>query len=168
MLAPPLPLCNGFEPGAPRSRVQTFGALSSSGIAREIGVGTMAGKSILLAGLMLGLCTATAASAQAPAAPAAPASPQLEGKLRSVIADMQAGKPKLDEMEPALAQAVQQQQAVVNGIFGQLGALSSVAYLGPQNGGETYKVVFAHGSTNWLIAMAPSGKIGVLAFNMAQ
>ena len=127
----------------------------------------MAARSVLLAGLMLGLGVPGAAWAQAPAPAAAPA-PQLEAKLRAVIADLQAGKPKLDEMEPPLAQAVEQQKAVIDGVFGQLGPVASVAYLGAQNGGEAYRVVFQHGATNWLIAMAPDGKIATLIFNNAQ
>jgi hypothetical protein len=108
------------------------------------------------------------AQATAPAAQAAPSAPKLESRLREVIADLQAGKPSLDQMEPALGDAVKQQQAAMAPVFAQLGPVKSVTYDGLKQGAESYRVVFEQGAPIWLIALGSSGKLGALYFSQAQ
>jgi alpha-beta hydrolase superfamily lysophospholipase len=67
-------------------------------------------------------------------------------------------------MEPELGSAVQAQAAGIAGLLKSLGRLQQVEFTGAENGTDVYKVTFDHGATNWLIRIAPTGKIAGLLF----
>ena len=88
----------------------------------------------------------------------------LEQRLRGVVADLQAGAPRLDQMEPSLRDAMQQQLSGAVPAIRALGQIKSIAYLGPQNGADAFRIAFENGSTLWIIAIAANGNIAGLAF----
>jgi hypothetical protein len=97
-----------------------------------------------------------------PQAPAPGEAPATEPVLRDFIADVQAGAIDYDSMTPQLAEAVRSQAATVTPLIQGLGAVRSVAYAGPKDGLDQYRVIFEGGSTDWVIGVG-NGKItGVL------
>ena len=91
-----------------------------------------------------------------------------EARLRQSIADLRNGHPNLDQMEPMLRVAVEQQRARMEQSLAALGALRSVEYVGPQNGAHVFKVTFDQGVTVWMIGLSPNGKTALLYFQPAQ
>lgn len=87
-----------------------------------------------------------------------------EARLRTVIAELKSGKPNYDLMEPMLRIAVRQHIAEWSPRLQALGSLQSLSYEGEQQGAKVYEVKFTHGSTAWMIAIAPNGNIAVLIF----
>ena len=90
---------------------------------------------------------------------------QLEQRLRKVIGDLRSGHPDLNDMEPTLRIAVQQQLANVTQRLQSLGQIVSIHYVGPQNNAEVFQVQFQQGVSAWMIQTAPNGKLSVLWFN---
>lgn len=117
--------------------------------------------------LALALLAAPAAAlAQTPATPpaAVPAEPAKErAALDKTLAALAAGQPNLADMETPLADAVKAQTAAMSGLFGQLGALKSLTYVGGQNGLHRWDGTYANGKLAWIIGLTPEGKIHTLA-----
>ena len=90
--------------------------------------------------------------------------PQVQSRLRQAIEDLSAGRPNLDQMEPMLRVAVEQQQARMSQTLQTLGRVTNIEYVGPQNGTQVYKVAFERGNSVWAIALSPNGKILTLYF----
>ena len=91
-------------------------------------------------------------------------SPATEARLRTIIGDLQRGSPNYEQMEPALRIAVRQQLPAMRGRLQSLGSLQKLSFEGQQNGADVYEVRFANGSTVWMIALSPDGKIAGLWF----
>lgn len=106
---------------------------------------------------------AQAAPATAPQVPAPGETPATEPLLRDFIADVQADTIDYDSMTPQLAEAVRGQASAVTSLIKGLGAVQSVSYVGPSDGLDQYRVVFANGSTDWVIGQS-DGKITGLLF----
>lgn len=84
--------------------------------------------------------------------------------LRTVIGELQQGKPDYSQMQPELEQAVRQQMAASLAMLKRLGALKNITFLGEKYGSAVYKVDFENGETLWAIRLAPDGKIAGLSF----
>ena len=121
-------------------------------------------KSVTLTCLALALATFTIS----PAGAQSGSQEQIESRLRQSIEDLQNGRPNLDQMEPMLRVAVEQQQASVVRQLTALGRVTSIEYVGLQNGGRIYKVTFERGVTAWGIALSPNGKTAALYFQPVQ
>lgn len=108
------------------------------------------------------LMAASAAPAFAQTAPATTPTPgavKAEPVLRSTIADLQAGKPKLETMSPELAEAVKAQSAM-QAQLASLGPVKGVVFLEEKDGADVFAVAFEAGITlNWIIALDAGGKI---------
>ena len=109
------------------------------------------------------LAAATPAFAQTAAATPStaptPGAVKAEPLLRSTIADLQAGKPRLETMSPELAQAVKDQSAMQSQLA-SLGPVKAVVFLEEKGGADVFAVAFETGITlNWIIALDDSGKI---------
>ena len=113
----------------------------------------------------------------APAAPAAPTiklflsapvvrvqAPNTETRLRAVIKDLQSGSPNMNQFEPMLRVAIQQQKAKTTAYFAAMGQVTGTSFVGAQNGGDVYQVTFEHGVSAWWIQLAPNGNIAGLFF----
>ena len=94
------------------------------------------------------------------------ASPQLESLLRKTLNAVQSGSPNYVDMEPMLADQVEQQMAPMRQRFAALGSIRSIEFRGiqstPSGPAEYYRVRFENGQMAWMINLAPSKKIGVL------
>ena len=83
--------------------------------------------------------------------------------LRRVIDGMQAGSPDYNLMNPALADATRSQLPDLRRRLAALGPLKSVGYLGSlSSGADRYKVSFENGELEYLIGLAPDGRINTL------
>lgn len=94
------------------------------------------------------------------------ASPQLESLLRKTLNAIQSGSPNYSDMEPLLADQVEQQLALMRQRFAALGSIRAIEFRGiqstPSGPAEYYKVRFDNGQMAWMINVTPSKKIGVL------
>lgn len=94
------------------------------------------------------------------------ASPQLESLLRKTLNAVQSGSPNYSDMEPMLADQVEQQLAPMRQRFAALGAIRTIEFRGiqstPSGPAEYYRVRFENGQMAWMINLTPSKKIGVL------
>jgi len=88
----------------------------------------------------------------------------LEAKLRGIIADLQAGTPKYEQMAPRLSRAYRAQEAAARTQLMSLGALQTLTYRGAEDGSETYEAIFENGKSYWVIGVAEDGKIDQLIF----
>ena len=123
--------------------------------------------------------SATPSNASPPRAPAAspvepaPAAPAAvrptEVALRAHIASVLRGEPNYDEMLPELANAVRSQPRATEAVA-RLGGVREMVYKGPgpRPGIDVYEVTTEHGFSEWLIGLAPDGKIGGLRFRLRQ
>jgi hypothetical protein len=88
-----------------------------------------------------------------------------EATIRKVIAEIEAGTPNYDSMNPGLAAATRQQLPRLKAIFANLGRLKSVTFRSVEKSGmDVYVVEFQHGRTEWRIMKSPDGKIDTLGF----
>lgn len=116
---------------------------------------------LFAAALVLSPLAAAPVLAQTPAA-AAPTTAQAEATLKKTIADIQAGKPDYDNMDPQLADAIKGQPALIQQIAA-LGAPTGFTRVGDGENPWQYDVAFTVGATlTWTIALAPDGKIAGL------
>jgi len=94
------------------------------------------------------------------------APPQLESLLRKTLNAVQSGSPNYSDMEPMLADQVEQQLAPMRQRFAALGAIRAIEFRGvqstPSGPAEYYRVRFDNGQMAWMINVTPSKKIGVL------
>jgi len=94
------------------------------------------------------------------------ASPQLESLLRKTLNAIQAGSPNYSDMEPMLADQVEQQLAPMRQRFASLGSIRVIEFKGmqstPSGPAEYYRVRFDNGQMAWMINLSPSKKISVL------
>jgi hypothetical protein len=88
-----------------------------------------------------------------------------EPKLKAVITALQNGTLDLNQLEPVLRIAVQNQMPAVRQRLSALGPLQAIQFVGVQNGADVYQVTFANGVTAWAIQMSPNGKLSSLWFN---
>lgn len=115
-------------------------------------------------GLSLLCFAATSTFAEASWAQNAP--PQLESLLRKTLNAVQSGAPNYSDMEPMLADQVEQQLAPMRQRFAALGAIRAIEFRGiqstPSGPAEYYRVRFDNGQMAWMINLSPSKKISVL------
>ncbi|MFN3817226.1 hypothetical protein [Brevundimonas sp.] len=90
-----------------------------------------------------------------------------EAMLRTTIAALQAGTPNYDDMVPALADAVRDQEAAMAPMLAGLGGMQGMEHQGVVQGAQHYRVTFENGPTNWFIALDEAGKIASLFFQPA-
>lgn len=94
------------------------------------------------------------------------AAPQLESLLRKTLNAVQSGSPNYSDMEPMLADQVEQQLAPMRQRFAALGSIRAIEFRGIQSTAsgpaEYYRVRFDNGQMSWMINIAPSKKIGIL------
>lgn len=94
------------------------------------------------------------------------ASPKLESLLRRTLNAIQAGSPNYLDMEPLLADQVEQQLTPMRQRFDSLGSIRTIEFRGMQSTqagpAEYYRVLFDNGQMVWLINLTPAQKIGVL------
>ena len=95
-------------------------------------------------------------------------SSRLRSRLVETIGDIQRGEPKLERMQPMLRVAVEEQKDRMQSYLSSLGSITSVDFVGPQNGAEVYRVRFANGTTIWSIAVAPDGRLSILYVQPVQ
>lgn len=92
--------------------------------------------------------------------------PQLEPLLRKTLNSIQAGSPNYSDMEPMLADQVEQQISPIRQRLTQLGSMRSIEFRGiqstPSGPAEYYRVRYENGQMVWIINLTPSKKIGVL------
>jgi len=107
-------------------------------------------------------------AASAPAPTEVPAGPTPEviaahqALLLKTIADLTAGRPNFDTMEPRLADVVRQQQGVMQPELQRLGKVQEVTYAGVVQGALKFRVAFAGGPTTWFIGLGADGRIANL------
>jgi hypothetical protein len=87
-----------------------------------------------------------------------------KARLIRVIHDLQSGSPDMNQFEPMLRIAVQQQKDRTNTYFAYMGQLKDVTFVGSQNGGDVFQVTFEHGVSGWWIQIAPNGNIAGLSY----
>ena len=88
-----------------------------------------------------------------------------EATMRRVIAEIEAGTPNYDAMNPELAAATRRQLPRLKAIFANLGGLKSVTFrIVERSGMDIYVVEFRNGETEWRILKSPKGKIDRLGF----
>lgn len=88
-----------------------------------------------------------------------------EPKLKAVIASLQNNTLDLNQLEPILRIAVENQMPAVRQRLNALGPLQGMKFMGVQQGSDVYQVTFANGVTAWAIQMSPNGKLSALWFN---
>jgi cyanophycinase len=88
-----------------------------------------------------------------------------EATIRRIIAEIEAGTPNYDAMNPELAAATRRQLPRLKAIFANLGGLKSVTFRSVERSGmDVYVVEFRNGKTEWRILKSPNGKIDKLGF----
>ena len=122
----------------------------------------------LVAALAAGVFTSVSGLAATPAQAAAIQSeaPESQTVLESTIADLRSGDPDTSNFAPELAEAIGQQQPMVDQFFAQAGATNAVAYQTSQDGADLYLVEFENVRTLWAIA-TEGETITALAFQQA-
>ena len=92
--------------------------------------------------------------------------PQLESLLRKTLNAVKSGSPNYMDMEPMLADQVEQQLVPMRQRFAALGLIKEVEFRGMQTSAsgpaEYYRVRFENGQMSWMINLTPAKKIGVL------
>jgi hypothetical protein len=90
------------------------------------------------------------------------ASAGTEAALRRLVDGIISGKPKYDEMTPALAEATRHQLPNLQPWLAQLGAVQSVKFLGVSSqGDDVYTVTQESGASHWRIALDSKGTISM-------
>lgn len=122
----------------------------------------------LAAALAAGVFTSVSSLAAAPAQAATIQSeaPDSQAVLESTIADLRSGDPDTSNFAPELAEAIGEQQPMVDQFFTQAGETSTVAYQTSRDGADLYLVEFENVRTLWAIA-TEGETITALAFQQA-
>ncbi|MBC8024740.1 MAG: DUF3471 domain-containing protein [Steroidobacteraceae bacterium] len=87
--------------------------------------------------------------------------PGSEAALRHLLDSMVQDKIDFGSLEPVMADALRQQEEAIEQVMKQLGAVKTISFksVGHQ-GWDMYEVQHANGKINYLITLAPNGKIG--------
>jgi hypothetical protein len=88
--------------------------------------------------------------------------PQTETVLRSIISELQQGRPDYSRMEPMIQMFIQQQLPNSSKLLQKFGALQKVEFLETRDGTDMFRVDFLNGPTTWSIRLSNSGKIAEL------
>ena len=87
--------------------------------------------------------------------------PGTEAALRNQLASMATGKFDYANMEPLLADVTRKQEEVMKQMMAQLGPVKTVTFKSVgQQGWDTYEVQHANGKMNYVLTLAPNGKVG--------
>lgn len=73
--------------------------------------------------------------------------------LKATIEQLRSGSPDYGRMSPQLAAAIQAQLPLVQNTLARLGRTNEMRRIANQQGMDTYRVQFAHGSLVWLISV---------------
>jgi hypothetical protein len=103
----------------------------------------------------------------APAPASAPINAKAEETLRAIVAGAQSGTIDYSTMTDDLAGKVREQEGQVLPLIRGFGALQAVDFVGSQDGGDLFAVVFANAATEWFIGFTESGKVAALLFRPA-
>ena len=125
-------------------------------------------RTTLAAVLAAGVFTSVSGLAAAPAGAAVIQSeaPASQAVLESTIADLRTGDPDTSDFAPELAEAIGEQQPMVDQFFAQAGATTGVSYQTSRDGADLYLVEFENVRTLWAIA-TEGETITALAFQQA-
>ena len=82
--------------------------------------------------------------------------------LQTVIQDLRFGSLEMNQFEPLLQVAMQEQKPKIDAMLAGLGKLTDVSFVGPQDGGDVFKTTFEHGVLAWWIHIAADGKVAGL------
>jgi hypothetical protein len=125
-------------------------------------------RTTLAAVLAAGVFTSVSGLAAMPAEAAAlqAEAPATQPVLEATLADLRTGEPDTSRFAPELAEAVTEQQPMVDQFFAQAGAVTDVSYQTSQQGSDIYLVAFENVRTVWAIAMEGE-TITALAFQQA-
>jgi bla regulator protein BlaR1 len=86
--------------------------------------------------------------------------PGSEAALQRLLEGMTQGKIDYGLMEPMLAEVMRQQAVPIDQLMKQMGPVKSVAFKSVgQQGWDTYEVQHANGKLNYLLTLAPDGRI---------
>ena len=92
--------------------------------------------------------------------------PGSEDALRRSIAQLQAGAPDYERMNPLLALIIRRQLPQWKAAIDSYGALRSVRFKGvEQTGADIYEVDFERAKTEWRISMGGDGKVDAVIFH---
>ena len=108
----------------------------------------------------------TMAAPTQPPQPSPAAAKAAEAALRHVIDEFRAGKPDYTTMTDELRDRITPQADQVHNVLTGLGDIKSVSVVGlvPDSPGTIFfRVLFANASIDWLIQLAPDGKLAALA-----
>lgn len=103
--------------------------------------------------------TIEAASLERVFVPRATPLPGTEAALRGVLAGYASGKPDYAAMTPELAEMTRRQLPLLQAQFAPLGALQSIKFRSPLQGGDEFELHFANGDRMMALALDPAGKI---------
>ena len=122
----------------------------------------------LAAALAAGVFTSVSGLAAAPAEAGAVQSqaPDSQAVLEATIADLRTGDPDTSNFAPELAQAIGEQQPMVDQFFAQAGATGEVSYQTSRDGADLYMVEFENVRTLWAIS-TEGETVTALAFQQA-
>lgn len=90
--------------------------------------------------------------------------PNTEHRLKNLIENLQSDSPDMNQFEPFLKIAIQQNLQKIRTYLTTMGATRDIAFVGSQNGGDVYQVTFEKGVSAWWIIIAPNGKIAAFFF----
>jgi hypothetical protein len=87
--------------------------------------------------------------------------PDNEAILRRLIAEHQRGEPDYERMTAPRANAARRQITLIQTDLAGMEALQGVSFKGVGKGGwDIYEVHFEHGDMEWMLALAPDGRVG--------
>jgi beta-lactamase regulating signal transducer with metallopeptidase domain len=87
--------------------------------------------------------------------------PGSEAALRRLLGGMTQGQVDFDLLEPVMADALRQQDEAIKQVMKQLGPVKTISFKSVgQQGWDTYEVQHENGKINYLVTLAPNGKIG--------
>jgi DNA-binding CsgD family transcriptional regulator len=83
-----------------------------------------------------------------------------EAALRTLVAGLASGSPDYDKLSPQFAQAVRRDLPMTHSLFGSMGELKSVAFLGRgEAGDDVYDLVFAKGGVIMSTTLDAAGRM---------
>jgi hypothetical protein len=86
--------------------------------------------------------------------------PGSEAALRHLLDGMTQGKIDYGSVEPMLADVLRQREVAIDQLMKQMGPVKSIAFKSVgQQGWDTYEVQHANGKLNYLLTLAPNGKV---------
>jgi hypothetical protein len=86
--------------------------------------------------------------------------PGSEAALRRMLDGMTQGKIDYGQVEPMLADVLREREVAIDQLMKQMGPVKSVSFKSVgQQGWDTYEVQHANGKLNYLLTLAPNGKV---------